>query len=472
MLREAGAARWFITGVVAFALFGTFGTLLFSFELSAFIARAQFANLWLAFGGAALKASTIFGQEWLAARAAVRVKQQLRSKLLDRVFAAPSAWREAQSSDELTWLLTSGLDALDAYFAKFVPQLIYTAIAMPIFVITALTQDALSALLIVLTMPLIPLFMVFIGWATNKVQQRQLDAMTGLSGYFGEVIRGLLTLRVFNRAEHQANNLVQLSKDHRSKTMKVLSVSFLSGFALELIASLSVALVAVSIGLRLIDGAIDYRAGLFVLLLAPDAYLPLRMIGANFHASSEGVAAIRKTFALLDTSVVAQSARAVRVMPERFTVFVGESGTGKSTALEALIDENAAWLPQGAAILPGTVLQNIAGFGAVDQGALTFALKTACLDDVDLGLELGQINNALSGGQAQRVGLARALYRVASGGASVLLLDEPLAAQDATRAKQIAKNLLAIARSGVTVVAVSHQDVLHKLADERIEFAQ
>ena len=472
MLREAGAARWFIAGVVAFALLGTFGTLLFAFELSAFIARAQFANLWLAFLGAVIKAVTVFGQEWLAAKAAVRVKQQLRRRLLDRVFSAPSAWREAQSSDELTWLLSSGLDALDAYFAKFVPQLIYTAIAMPIFVITALTQDALSALLIVLTMPLVPLFMVFIGWATAKVQQRQLDAMTGLSRYFGEVIRGLLTLRVFNRAEHQAENLVRLSKDHRSKTMKVLSVSFLSGFALELIASLSVALVAVSIGLRLIDGAIDYRAGLFVLLLAPDAYLPLRMIGANFHASSEGIATIRKTFALLDAPVAAQNARAVKVKPGRFTVFVGESGTGKSTALEALIGPDAAWLPQGTAILPGTVQQNIVGFGAWDQGALDSAIENACLDDVDPGLELGQLNNALSGGQAQRVGLARAIYRVASGGASVLLLDEPLSAQDPARGNQIAKNLKVLTRSGVTVVAVSHQDALHKSADERIEFAQ
>ena len=468
-MRFAGAARWFIAGVVALALLGTAATLLFSFELSAFIARAPFANLWLAVLGSLIKAGTLFGQEWLASHAAARVKEQLRTSLLQRVFKANRAWHEQQSTSALTALLTTGLDSLDAYFSKFLPQVVYTALAIPIYLLVTFNQDALSGVVMLSTMPLIPLFMIVIGWATQRVQQRQLDAMLSLSTYFGEIIRGLLTLRVFNRSKQAADNLVVMSKSHRKQTMKVLSVSFLSGFALELIASLSVALIAVSIGLRLLNGQIDYRAGLFVLLLAPDAYLPLRMIGANFHASTDGVAAIAKSLDLLEGTFEQPLAAELGVKSGKLNVVTGESGVGKSTALEALDRGGSAWMPQTATLLPGTVRQNIAGFHGVDASLLRRATALASLEDVSLDLELSELNQALSGGQAQRVALARAIYRALASGAQTLLLDEPLSAQDSATARRIVKNLKLLCREGITVVAVSHQDALTKVADNRIE---
>ena len=470
MLREAGAARWFIAGVVALAIAGSIGTLAFAFELSAFIARASYANLWLGLLGAAIKAGTVFAQEPMATLAAARVKAQLRSKLLDKVFNAGSTWQEHQKSTELSALLTSGLDALDAYFAKFLPQIVYTVLAMPMFLVVIFNQDALSGVIIILTMPLIPLFMVIIGMATARVQERQLGAMLQLSNYFGEIIRGILTLKVFNRVVAQEQNLVELSRRHRKQTMKVLSVSFLSGFALELIASLSVALIAVSIGLRLVSGTIDYRVGLFVLLIAPDAFLPVRMIGANFHASTEGVSAINRTFALLDSKFVQPVARRIEVAAGQFTVLVGESGTGKSTALEALVGQQAAWLPQSTVLLPGTVEQNITGFEIPDHHSLSRSVQLAMLDDVSLELEASELNAAVSGGQLQRIGLARALYRFFTKDCTLLLLDEPLSAQDPDRAKSIARNLKHLVRDGISIVAVSHQDALTRVADRKIEF--
>ena len=469
MLREAGAARWFIAGVVALALIGSIATIVFALELSAFVARAAWADLGIAIVAAGVKALTLVIQESFAANAAAKVKAQLRRKLFLKLFESKSAWRDQQKSAELTWLLTSGLDSLDAYFAKFLPQLVYTALAMPLFVVVIGSQDWLSAGLLLVTMPLIPVFMVVIGWATARVQDRQLKALSSLSNYFGEIIRGLLTLRVYGRAEHQATNLVTLSKSHRTKTMKVLSVSFLSGFALELIASLSVALIAVSIGLRLLNGQMDYRVGLFVLLLAPDAYLPLRMIGANFHASSEGVAAIRMCFDLFDSEHEALVAQPIDFKVGKFTVLTGESGSGKSSALEALISDQTAWMPQATSLLPGTVEQNIAGFGVVDRIMLHEATTLACLDDVSLNSELSEINTALSGGQAQRVALARTFYCLLVTGRSTLLLDEPISAQDALRAKQIVRNLSSLSKRGFTVIANSHQVLLTRAADRIIE---
>ncbi len=451
------------------ALVGTFSTIAFSLQLSAFIARAEWANLAIAVVAAAIKAMTLVLQELLAARAVAAVKSQLRKKMFLKLFDATSAWRDQQKTAEITWLLTSGLDALDAYFAKFLPQLVYTAVAIPAFVLVIGSQDWLSAGLLLLTMPLVPLFMVVIGWATARIQQRQLSARTTLTNYFSEIIRGLITLRVFGRAEYQVTNLEKLSRQHRDKTMKVLSVSFLSGFALELIASLSVALIAVSIGLRLLNGEMDYRIGLFVLLIAPDAYLPLRMIGANFHASSEGVVAIRTCFDLLDSRIEAPPASLFNYAAGKLTVVTGESGSGKSSALEALISDDTVWMPQSAVLLPGTIKQNIAGFGEVDENLVLEVVALACLDDIQLTTEVSEINKGLSGGQAQRVSLARTLYNVRASKRSTLLLDEPISSQDATRAKKIVNNLGKMCREGITVVAISHQNLLSRSADYVIE---
>lgn len=471
-MREATAARWFFAGVVAFALLGTLSTIAFAFELTQLVVNPANANVWLAISAAAVKAATMVGQEWLSSIAATRVKAQLRSKLLGQIGEANRTWISRQNTSELQLLLTTGLDSLDAYFAKFLPQIVYTALAVPIYFLAIFTQDALSAFTVLLTMPLIPLFMIFIGWATAKVQNRQLASLTALSTHFADALRGITTLKVFGRAEAQVEIMRSNSEQHRKRTMKVLSVSFLSGFALELVASLAVALVAVSIGLRLIDGTITLAAGLLVLVLAPDAYLPLRMIGANFHASSDGVAAIQRTFALIDSQAdAAEQAEPMKIEPlaGRLIVLTGPSGSGKSTALKALINQNSAWMPQGASLLDGTVRSNIVGPGSFDEKSLQRAAHLAALDDLDFDLEVGASFSTISGGQVQRVALARALYRALATDCSIILLDEPTSAIDAKRAKLVVSSLSQLAAEGFAVIAISHQSFLIEASDKVIE---
>lgn len=473
-MREAKAARWFFAGVVAFALVGTASTIVFAIELTKLVVQPELANPWLAIGSTALKAMTIIGQEWFSSIAATRVKSQLRVGLLERINFAGSSWRNEQSNSELNLLLNAGLDSLDAYFAKFLPQIVYTVLAAPIYVFVIFSQDTLSGITVLATMPLIPLFMIFIGWATQQVQSRQLNALTALSNHFADAVRGLTTLKVFGRAKSQSRIMLENSEQHRQRTMKVLSLSFLSGFALELIASLAVALVAVSIGLRLIDGSITLAAGLLVLILAPDAYLPLRMIGANFHASADGVAAIERTFALLDAPVngARVSAAKLKAKKGRVTIVTGPSGAGKTTALMQLIDDNAAWMPQGSVLFDGTVLTNIVGVKELDDLALERAVKLSALDDVSLDQLVSGDFAVLSGGQAQRVCLARAFYRAITNDCKVILLDEPTSALDSKRAKVLNNSLRELAAEGYAIVAVSHQKSLIAIADDVVEVAR
>jgi len=456
--------------VVAFALLGTFGSVTFAWQLSLLVVDPISANVWLGLAAAALKALTLIGQEWFSAIAAAKVKKQLRAKLL-RSIGKDQGWLDRQSSVELNLLLTTGLDSLDAYFAKFLPQVVYTALATPIFVFFIFIQDWLSAVIILITLPLIPLFMIFIGWATARVQSKQLSALTTLSQHFVDALRGLTTLRVFSRARAQLEIMRQNSEAHRTRTMKVLSITFLSGFALELIASLAVALVAVSIGLRLIDGTITLAIGLFVLILAPDAYLPLRLVGANFHASADGVAAIDKALTLLNQKSVDSLAIAMPISPKpnHFTVLIGPSGVGKSTSLKALRDQNCAWMPQRSVLFDDTVRGNIVGASKFDEQMLARAIELAALDDLDLDLRVGSTFSTVSGGQKQRIALARTFYRALLIDSQLILLDEPTAALDEVRAKQVLASIKALAAEGRSVVAVSHQRQLIDSADEVIE---
>ena len=197
-----------------------------------------------------LKAAVIWIQELSSNRAAAKVKLELRSKFFNAIDRLGSPWLKSQSTAQLGLLANNGLDSLDAYFSKYLPQLIYTAIVTPLFVVLIGWADLVSAITLIVTIPLIPIFMILIGWATQSTQQRQLSALTRLGQHFLEALRGLTTLRVFGRANAQVETMAAVGEEYRVRTMKVLRLSFLSGFALELLASLSVALIAVSIGLR------------------------------------------------------------------------------------------------------------------------------------------------------------------------------------------------------------------------------
>jgi len=485
--------------VVALAICGTSATIAISWNLALiitgiFVEKSALPSLvnefiFLAAGGV-IKATVIWLQELISAMAADAVKVQLRSRLLRAIFDLGSEWLNKNTIAEINLLATNGLISLEPYFSRYLPQLVYTAIITPVFVFVIWSQDPASGFALIFTLPLIPIFMMLIGWATRTVQAKQFDALSRLTGHFLEVMRGMTTLRVFGRAELQVKKIAEVSEAFRLRTMNVLRITFLSGFALELIGSLSVALIAVSIGLRLVNGEIPLLTGLFVLLLAPEAYLPIRQVGAHFHAASEGVTASQKILDIIELSKSQVESEASCHLKKfnlgTLNVIVGKSGSGKSTIFREMLGltgrkaelefSNVAWMPQRTMLFAGTVLENVVGVSGADSGSynresLKKALKLAQVDDLSLDLQVGQGGSQISGGQAQRVSLARCFYRAITTDVSYLLLDEPISAIDETRARSVVASLLELSGSGRTVIAITHQGLLSEAASNILELS-
>jgi ATP-binding cassette, subfamily C, bacterial CydCD len=245
------------------------------------------------------RALVAWAAELAAGRCSAQAKSQLRGALLARLSVLGADSSRTQSTGELTVLATRGLDALDGYFSLYLPQLLLAAIVPVVVLVAVVTQDWLSAAIIAFTLPLIPLFMALVGAATREKMDLQMRTLQRLAGHFLDVVAGLPTLKVFGRAKAQAASIRSISERYRETALSNLRVTFLSSLILELLATISVALVAVAIGLRLMGGDMSLRAGLFALVLAPEAYLPLRQLGANYHASAEGMAAAEQVFAVL-----------------------------------------------------------------------------------------------------------------------------------------------------------------------------
>ncbi|WP_405871162.1 thiol reductant ABC exporter subunit CydD [Streptomyces sp. NBC_00005] len=465
--------------------------------------------------------------ELAAHRASAAVKSELRGRLLERSVALGPGWLSGQRTGSLVALATRGVDALDDYFSRYLPQL-GLAVVVPVAVLARIvTEDWVSAAIIVGTLPLIPVFMVLIGWATQSRMDRQWQLLSRLSGHFLDVVAGLPTLKVFGRAKAQAESIKRITGEYRQATMRTLRIAFISSFALELLATLSVALVAVTIGMRLVHGEMDLYIGLVVLVLAPEAYLPLRQVGAQYHAAAEGLAAAEEIFAVLETPVPASGTGAVptggvvfqgvtvqypgrsedavsdvsfAVEPGETVALVGPSGAGKSTLLNALLGfvrptegrvrvggtdladvdleqwrSRVAWVPQRPHLFAGTITENVrlarpdaddtAVRGALgDAGALEF------VDGLPQGAEtvLGEDGAGLSAGQRQRLALARAFLA----DRPVLLLDEPTAALDGATEAEVVKAVRRLA-VGRTVLLVVHRPALLEVADRvvRLEMA-
>jgi ATP-binding cassette subfamily C protein CydCD len=246
------------------------------------------------------RAAVAWGAELAASRSSARAKSQLRGALLERVAALGLDSSREERTGALAVLATRGVDALDGWFSLYLPQL-FLAVIVPVVVLAVvLFEDWISAVIIAITIPLIPLFMALVGATTRERMDRQLRALERLGGHFLDVVAGLPTLKVFGRARAQAAAIREVTERYRRTALSTLRVTFLSSLILELVATVSVALVAVAIGLRLMAGQLDLRTALFVLVLAPEAYLPLRQLGANYHASAEGVAAAEQVFAVLE----------------------------------------------------------------------------------------------------------------------------------------------------------------------------
>jgi ATP-binding cassette, subfamily C, bacterial CydD len=309
LLRHAGAARGYLAVTVGLGLLGTVLILAQAGLLATALAGAARGigigalSATLAWLGVVLagRAAAAAGGEAAALRAAAEVKSGLRRRLSAHALRLGPAWLGGQQAGEITALATKGLDGLDAYFARYLPQLML-AVVVPLAVLVRIAfADWISAVIIAATLPLIPVFGVLIGWHTRAQTQRQWRLLAFLGGHFLDVVAGLPTLKLFGRARAQAGVIEEVTGAHRKATMTTLRVAFLSALALELTAALATALVAVEIGLRLLAGHVSYETALLVLLLTPEAYLPLRNAGGQFHASTEGVTAARRAFEILDT---------------------------------------------------------------------------------------------------------------------------------------------------------------------------
>ena len=531
LLSYAGAARTFFGVGIVLGIVRTISTLAFCWLLSQAIVGAiagrplgelQPGILDIASVGI-VRAATIWAMDVASARAAAAVKSQLRRRLVRSIARLGPGWLSERNRVDVSTTAGPGLEALDGYFSLFLPQLILTAIAVPIVIVAIFLHDLTSGILVIVALPLIPVFMILIGLATQTLQRRQWQVLTHLSSRFLDVVGGLATLKIFGRQHRQSARIESLTEAYRVETIKVLRLSFLSGFALELIGSLSVALVAVSVGLRLVDGSLSLAVGLFVLLLAPEAFLPLRQVGANYHAAADGLAAAEDVFDILDAAAeVDQEAEpagtpattlipgeirfsevSVRyegraavdrfsavIHPGRLTVLAGPSGSGKSSLLAALLGFvpfdgtieiggactaagrrlRTAWAGQGAALLEGTITSNVAlGAPQPDVALVRRALNLAALDQLDPETTVTATGTGLSGGQAERVVAARAIYRGLARWCPVLVFDEPSAALDSRAEAELLRGLRSLADEGFTVLIVSHRPAVIAAADEHID---
>ena len=311
LLRYAGAARGYLVVTVALGLAGTALILAQAGLLAHALATAARGDVAATLAGTltallivvAARAAVNYGGEVTALRAAATVKSQLRSALTAQALRLGPGWLGGQRAGEIATLSTRGLDGLDTYFARYLPQLVLGVLVPIAVVVRVAAADWISAVIIAVTLPLIPLFAVLVGWHTKAQTRKQWRLLAILGGHFLDVVEGLPTLKVFGRARAQEAVVARVTDDYRKTTMATLRVAFLSALVLELAAAVATALVAVEVGLRLLYGHIGYETALLVLLLTPEAFLPLRAVGSQFHASMEGAAAAGRVFEILDTPV-------------------------------------------------------------------------------------------------------------------------------------------------------------------------
>ncbi|HEU5386143.1 MAG TPA: thiol reductant ABC exporter subunit CydD, partial [Streptosporangiaceae bacterium] len=274
-------------------------------------AKALAGTLVLLLGVVVARAAAAYGGEAAALRAAARVKSQLRRKLTRHCLELGPAWLGGQQPGQIAAQATRGLDGLDPYFARYLPQLVLSVLVPAAVVATVTAADWISGVVIACTLPLVPLFAALVGLHTKARTRRQWRLLAQLSGHFLDVGQGLPTLKAFGRAKFQEQVIAKVTGEHRSAAMATLRVAFLSALVLELSAALATAVVAVETGLRLLYGHLPYQAALLVLLLTPEAYLPLRAVAAQYHASAEGTAAAESVFGILETPVQAPASTGV-----------------------------------------------------------------------------------------------------------------------------------------------------------------
>ncbi len=456
-------------------------------------------------------------REIAAQRAANHVKSDFRNRLLSHLLALGPAYTSGERSGELTNTIQEGVEALDAYIRQYLPQLALAAIVPLAIFLFILPVDLLSAFVLLLTAPLIPIFMVLIGDAAEAQTRRQWSVLSAMSANFLDAIQGLTTLKLLGRSQAMIAKIVDISERFRHSTMRVLRVAFLSAFVLEIVATISTAVVAVEIGLRLLYGRIQFEQAFFVLLLAPEFYLPLRLLGTRFHSGMSGVAAAQRIFDILeqptpsakidqlddpeplefheaiefrDVRLAFDDGKRIALDGVTFTIpqgkivgVVGPTGGGKSTLAHLLlrfansggeilidgmplenIDADAwrrllAWVPQQPYIFNTSAAKNIrfarpqAHFAEIESAAER-AGAHSFISSLPQGYDtiLGEGGSRLSGGEAQRIAIARAFLKEPP----IIILDEATAHLDVETEAGILDSLRDLL-SGRTALIIAHR---------------
>jgi len=469
-----------------------------------------------------LRALTTLASEHFSSNLALRIKSNLRTRLVHHLAALNPAYTQSQKTGELTATAMEGIEALEAYFSQYLPQVALAAYIPFTILLLVFPLDPLTGVVFLLTAPLIPLFMWLIGKAAESMTHRQWRTLSQLSAYLLDVIQGLTTLKLLGQSLSQSGRIQKASDQYRDVTLRVLRIAFLSALTLELLSTLSTAVVAVEIGLRLLYARMNFQQALFILVLAPEFYMPLRLLGLRFHSGMSGTSAARRIFEILDTPLpdakiasdqtlqthllhiidhpgvrfehvwhtyAARSLPAVRdvsieIPDGQLTALVGLSGAGKSTLAAMLLRfidpdqglirvdgqlleqiplaewrKSLAWVPQMPTLFNGSLAENLL---LAKPGASGSELESACqqadLLDVIHGLPqgyytpIGEHGTRLSGGQAQRLALARAYLR----NAPLLILDEPTSSLDPIQEARLIKSIHDLVQ-GRTTLLIAHR---------------
>ncbi|WP_338889677.1 thiol reductant ABC exporter subunit CydD [Rhodococcus sovatensis] len=532
--RYSRSARRYLVLIVVLALIDTAAIIVTAVSLGTVLAGVitsdarslsdWLVHLWILFGAIAVRTVAAWAQSRYGHRAASRVVEELENEVL--AVASKMDPRDLDAEREsIATVVTRALTGLEPYLTGYVPSLVLAATLTPLTLVVIVTQDLTSALIIFFTLPLIPIFMILIGLLTKGRAEKTLESMTRLSAQLLDLLAGLPTLRALGRERGPAARVRALGDAHRRATMRALKIAFLSSMVLELLATLCVALVAVSIGLRLVFGDMALEAGIIALVLAPEVYVPLRRVGAQFHAAEDGVAAADQAFGILDrprhvargTDIVDARGAVITLRsisadarngsapyrldaafaPGSVSVLAGPNGAGKTTALNVLLGlttasegtvtiggteladvdlaswwSQVAWLPQRPLLLPGTLEDNLALTGIQPDARILEKVCTATgFDDVLAELPLGWQTTVGSGGVGLSLGQLQrlALVRVLGSPAPVVLLDEPTAHLDDAAEARVLGAIRELASQGRTVIMVGHRPAVLASADKVVE---
>lgn len=481
-----------------------------------------------------LRAGLVWASEQSAFRAAAEVKIRLRDRLYRHIQAAGPAWMASQRSGAIAEDLTRGIESVEAYYARYLPAMSLTALIPLAILIVVLPLDWLTALIMLITAPLIPVFMILIGSGVERLNQQLWKELARMGAHFLDVIQGITTLKLFNASRREADVIARISEDYRASTMRVLRVAFLTSAVMELFSTLGIAIIAVFIGFRLYQielpipdlitpPDIGFATGLFLLLLAPEFYLPLRNLGTHYHGRMEAIAAAERLVAVFETEVPAPSqppmpldvdqpltvrfddvhfsyetarpalaGASFQIAPGQRIALVGPSGAGKSTIASLLLGfihpeqgqiwvndqalsqldldawrQQLAWLPQQPRLFQGTLADNIRlgrpeASDAMVRHAAEQAHAAAFIDRLPKGYHtsVGERGAGLSGGQIQRVALARAFLR----DARLIILDEATASLDPESEGLVQQAIDALAKDR-SMLVIAHRLSTVRTAD-------